>query len=215
VNEKPLFGLMLSLTLSLAACTGELNAQTQAAEKTKPADTYTPPKSFMLSIVGYNYTDRYIDSFSVNGRGGGNLDISKEGLGGGSAVCCVSWTEGSKLPLKVTVKWVAAYCMRRITNSANETRDWRESVWHIADIEFKGPVPESPRNFEVHFYPDGGIDVAITEKGSQNRLNLPSTPTGYIRPGVKLNDPKCPADYDNFRASMYPKRVDATLRSPK
>ena len=27
----------------------------------------------MLGITGYNYTDRYIDGFSVNGQGGTNM----------------------------------------------------------------------------------------------------------------------------------------------
>jgi len=36
----------------------------------------------MLGITGYNYTNRYIDGFSVNGQGGGNVLISEDHAGG-------------------------------------------------------------------------------------------------------------------------------------
>jgi Protein of unknown function (DUF3304) len=206
---------MLLLMLCLAACTGDLNAQTEAAEKPKPADTNVPRKSFMLSIVGYNYTDRYIDSFEVNGRGGGNLGLSSATAGGGKTACCVSWTEGSKLPLKVTVKWVASYCIRRETNSAGETNDWREPIWNVTDVEFDGPVPDNPRNFEVHIYKEGSIAVVMSEKRSPPQIILPYPPDGYVRPGVKLQDPKCPADYDRVRAYDNPTRIAAAARSQK
>jgi hypothetical protein len=213
VNEKSLSAAMLLLMLCLAACTGDLNAQTEAAEKTKPADAYVPRKSFMLSIVGYNYTDRYIDSFEVNGRSGGNLDISSETDGGGKSACCVSWTEGSKLPLKVTVKWVGSYCMKKETNSVGEVNDFREPIWNVAEVEFNGPVPENPRNFEVHIYRQGRIAIGMSEKRSPPQVILAYPPNGYIRPGVKLQDPKCPADYDRVRAYDNPKSVEATGRS--
>jgi hypothetical protein len=49
------------------------------------------PRHHALAIVGYNYTERYIDSFHVNGQGGGNLYVSGPTAGGGSSACCVSW----------------------------------------------------------------------------------------------------------------------------
>ncbi|MBB5189387.1 hypothetical protein HNQ50_000097 [Silvimonas terrae] len=53
------------LTLLLAA------ALSQSACAT-PADTPPQPKTwFSLGLIAYNYTDRYIDTYSVNGAGGG------------------------------------------------------------------------------------------------------------------------------------------------
>ena len=33
-------------------------------------------ESVSLTLHGYNYTNRYIDSYSINGQGGGNLFLS-------------------------------------------------------------------------------------------------------------------------------------------
>jgi hypothetical protein len=54
------------LCIWLAACN---YSSDPAAEALKPN-----PKRASLTIYGYNYTDLYIDSFSVNGNGGGNLE---------------------------------------------------------------------------------------------------------------------------------------------
>ncbi len=171
-----------------------------------------PSRSHSLAIVAYNYTDRYMDSFEVNGQGGGNLDISKEFSGGGKTACCVRWTDGSTLPKKVTVKWVASYCVRHDVTSDGEKFRRRESLWKIADVFFNGPVPSNPQNFEVHFYRDGHIELAMSEDYSPPRLKLPSPPNGYVRPGVVVNDPPCPKGYDSLAAYNNPERVDATTK---
>ena len=41
------------------------------------------PKRYSVVPYGYNYTDNYISSFSVNGAGGGNLEVSIPTAGGG------------------------------------------------------------------------------------------------------------------------------------
>jgi hypothetical protein len=193
----------------LSGCAPNSNASAPAVPE-QPGGTIpqSHSKRYSLAIVGYNYTDRYIDTFEVNGQGGGNLDISNDVSGGGSNVCCVSWLEGSKLPRKVTIKWVAGYCMQRRTNSAGETKDWREPLLKIADVDFSGPVPPNPKNFEVHFFPDGRIELALTESRSLPRLKLPSQPNGYVRPGVVVNDPPCAPGYDRLSAFRNPARVD-------
>ena len=172
-------------------------------------------RTHALAIVAYNYTDRYMDSFEVNGQGGGNLRISNEGAGGGSQVCCVRWTDRSALPKKVTVKWVASYCVQRLSNSDGETKNWRQSLWKIADLQFNGPVPANPQNFEVHFYRDGHIELAMSEDYSLPRLKLPSPPNGYVRPGVVVNDQPCPDGFESLAAYNNPERVDATQGVPR
>lgn len=193
----------------LAAC----NSGGTSAQATQTGNTPSSPKrSHSLAIIAYNYTDRYMDSFEVNGQGGGNVRISNEGAGGGSQVCCVRWTDGSTLPKKVTVKWVGGYCIRHDKTSDGEEFRRRESLWKIADLQFNGPVPANPRNFEVHFYRDGHIELAMSEDYSPPRLMLPSPPNGYARPGVVVNDPPCPEGYDSVAAYDHPERVDATAK---
>jgi hypothetical protein len=53
-----------------------------------------------VSIVGYNHTDKYIHSFTVNGGSAGNLFAHS---GGGSIVCCIAILENWKPGLKAKI----------------------------------------------------------------------------------------------------------------
>lgn len=55
---------------------------TSAVEPAKPGG----PRYVSLTIEGYNYTDDYIDQFTVNGQGGGNLYLSTPTSGGGGGL---------------------------------------------------------------------------------------------------------------------------------
>jgi hypothetical protein len=112
-------------------------------------------KPAMLEIQGFNYTDLYIDTFEVNGRSGGNLLVSDTLSGGGGGVCCVTWSPDTPLPVRLTISWT------RENNRRCEQ-----------DIEFKGPVPPSPRHLGIHFYPDGHIEAEITQDYPEVRLSL-------------------------------------------
>jgi hypothetical protein len=65
-----------------------------------------------LTITGFNYTSRYIDEFSVNGQGGGNLYVSGPTSGGGGSICCVSYVKGAAAP-RIIVRWQSGGCMYR------------------------------------------------------------------------------------------------------
>lgn len=127
------------------------------------ADAQTPQsalglgeaKTVGLEINGFNYTDLYIDSFEVNGNGGGNLSVSSRTGGGGGGMCCYSWYPGTPLPKKVKVKW---------------TRDRKR--WCETQAVLSGPVPAKPGHFGVHFFPDGHIEVEITESYPEVKLAL-------------------------------------------
>jgi|SRR5882724_3752745 len=138
-------------------------------------------KHHALTIYGYNYTNRYIDQFYVDGQGGSNLYVSSPKSGGGGGVCCISWTDGTPLPQKVTVRWMNAGCKKKVTNSNGETSDYVVSFFKEQEVELNGPVPKSPGYFEVHIYPDSHIEVAITEAPSEPRLKLEKSRTvrGY------------------------------------
>jgi hypothetical protein len=145
----------LGLLLALAACK-ESDNQARPASVSAPAEeNRLPQKRVSLEINGFNYTDLYIDSFSVNRQGGGNLEVSTPTSGGGGSVCCVSFSPGSELPLRIKVEW---------------TRD--RTRWCEQEVLIKGPVPASPEHLGVHFFPDGHIEAEITEGYPTPKLRL-------------------------------------------
>jgi len=128
-----------------------------------------------LSILGYNYTGRYIHTFSVNGQGGGNL---YETSGGGSVVCCLSFRPDSKLPFDVEVEW-----------ELDDIRDFVNAKWipaveehHKSKATVNGPLPKGEAsNFEVHFMPDGSVQAYITDYKSSPFLLPDGKPNLDIR----------------------------------
>lgn len=113
------------------------------------------PKSYSVVAYGYNYTDLYIDSFEVDGAGGGNLAVSTPDSPGGGHTCCASVTSGLPLGTPFTIKW---------------TRDRKR--WCEQEVLLTKPIPIEPRYLEVHFYPDGKIDIEATQRASPPRLKL-------------------------------------------
>lgn len=116
----------------------------------------TPKGMKGLTIRGFNYTDTYIDSFAVNGAGGGNLEVSRNHAGGGGGTCCASIPDGSELPMTVEIAWKrdgdVPYCKQTVL--------------------LDGPVPNDPYAFDVHFYQDGTIQVAIAPFDVEARVKL-------------------------------------------
>jgi hypothetical protein len=108
-----------------------------------------------LAINGFNYTDLYIDSFAVDGQGGGNIFVSSPTSGGGGTVCCAGFSAGSTLPLSVRVKW---------------SRDRKR--WCEKEVQITGPIPASPDHLAVHFFPDGHIEAELTEDDPLVKLQL-------------------------------------------
>jgi Protein of unknown function (DUF3304) len=116
----------------------------------------TPKGMRGLTIVGYNYTDTYIDSFAVNGSGGGNLEVSEGVSGGGKGTCCAPIGDDMALPIKVEIAW----------KRDGDAPKCRQTV--LLD----GAVAKQPNNFEVHFFQDGTIQLAITDSLSPARVKL-------------------------------------------
>jgi hypothetical protein len=147
--------LLLGALSLLVACNP---SKTESKPSGKPAQAVETPvisRSVSLEINGFNYTDRYIDSFEVNGQGGGNLQVSTPTAGGGKSVCCVSFSPGTELPVKLNIKW---------------TRDRKR--WCEKEALLTGPVPANPRHLGVHFFPDGHIEAELTEEDPEVRLRL-------------------------------------------
>lgn len=116
----------------------------------------TPKGMKGLTIIGYNYTDTYIDNFAVNGAGAGNIEVSQAHTTYGGGACCASILDDTPLPLRVEVSW---------------KRDG-DAPWCKQTVLLDGPVPKEPNYFEVHFFQDGTIQVAITDYPSEARVKL-------------------------------------------
>ena len=112
-------------------------------------------RGYSVVAYGYNYTDTYIDSFEVDGAGGGNLEVSIPTAGGGKHTCCTTLFSGLPLGTEFTIKW---------------TRDRKR--WCEQTVPLTKPIPVEPRYLEVHFYPDGHIEIEATQQASPPRLKL-------------------------------------------
>ena len=149
-----------------------------------------------LLIQGYNYTDDYINSFTVDGQGGGNLYVSGPNSGGGGSACCASFSRGTALPIKLKVRWTGSYCMWQEPNPYPFGQRFyrrRMSLWQEAEALAVDLSEGKPRALEVHIFPDGHVEAAITQGYSRPRLVLPDDHRG-LRPGVLHTYPDCTDD---------------------
>jgi len=147
---------LLFVGLSMwVACSKPKAEEKPGAQPAQVEEAPVIPQPVSLTINGFNYTDLYIDSFEVNGQGGGNLFVSSPTSGGGKDVCCVSFSPGTKLPVELRIKW---------------TRDRKR--WCEKEALLTGPVPANPRYLGVHFFPDGHIEAEITERDPEPKLRL-------------------------------------------
>lgn len=105
-----------------------------------------------VSIVGYNHTEKYIHSFSVNDGGGGNAFAHS---GGGSFVCCVVVPSTWRPELKAKIRWM------------NEDDTWNEAI-----VDVPKYPPTNIGNLNVHFLRDGTVKVFVFN-GSLGFPNYP------------------------------------------
>ena len=119
----------------------------------------------MLGITGYNYTGRYIDRFSLNGQGGGNVLISEGLSGGGGTTCCIVWRPGTTLPVTMLVEWTYGEDQDLRTGQIYKPRET-----HRAEVELKGPAPQNPTVLAVHFYPDNTVQVEVAADYPEPRI---------------------------------------------
>ncbi|QIE24158.1 hypothetical protein SBC1_20510 [Caballeronia sp. SBC1] len=125
---------------------------------------------YMLGIMGYNYTDRAIADFAVNGAAGSNVELSTPTGGGGKMSCCVVLARNTKAPFWIDVEYqmdaLESYPPRKLIEPAGK--------YIKAKVQVKGPIPSDPSYLEVHFFPDQHIEVAISGQDgpSAPRLKL-------------------------------------------
>jgi hypothetical protein len=181
-SGKLWLGFLMALLLVVGAVVSR-------ASTVADATTAIPPGTRLnLTLIGYNYTNRYIDGFSANGQGGGNLYVSGPTSGGGSSVCCVRYVQGTAAR-DVIVRWQSGGCMFRASGVFTDgSTQLAHGFYRELKVKVDPRIPKSPEYFEVHFYPDGHVEAAITDSPSSPRLV-------YSKDRADRSDfPRCPND---------------------
>lgn len=124
-----------------------------------------------LTLTGYNYTNRHIDRFSVNANAGGNLHVSSPTGGGGGSMCCVRYLVGAK-PWQLRIRWQSDACVYTRTYSDGEQDEEIHYYFQERQIVLDKAIADRPNYLEVHFFPDGHVEAAVTEDSSPPRLRL-------------------------------------------
>ena len=109
-----------------------------------------------VTLVGYNYTERPIYTFSVNGGGGSNIFV---GGGGAKMSCCTEITVGQP----VEMKWLYD------TTEKQYLAGLREEKRSTTVIVPPPTVPEA-EYLEVHFYPDHRVELALVKFPGDRRI---------------------------------------------
>ena len=163
--ERTLTGMVLVVAFTGCATLGAVNSAPES--RVEPHIVSLP-----LSMHGYNYTNRYIGSFKVDSVGGGNVYVSGPHSGGGGTTCCASYTKGAG-PWKAKVSWQTGACRwgDRVQESG-ETLFSLHNYYKKVEVDVDPRIPPNPEHLEVHFYPDGSVQVALTEQESPPRLVL-------------------------------------------
>lgn len=128
-----------------------------------------------VDIVGFNYTDRVIDSFSVNEQGGGNVFLSTITSGGGKSVCCIRLPDAVRGLSKIRVRWQVDGCIY-LTKSRISEEIFKNifPYYKQAEIELNRPQESKLQHLEIHFYPDGSVKGKLTAELSLPQLSLDS-----------------------------------------
>jgi hypothetical protein len=152
--------------LSVTTASGCRAQQVDAASNGKPNDEYV-----ILDLVGYNYTDRNIDNYSVNGQGGGNVRLSSPTSGGSGIVCCVRLWNDTAGPMQVEIRWQVDGCKYIVRSSVSgHVQEIIHDFYKEAEVTVSRDRGIKPKRLEVHFYQDGSVQAALTENFSLPRV---------------------------------------------
>ena len=108
-----------------------------------------------LTLVGYNYTERPIYTFSVYGGGGSNIFV---GGGGASFSCCTEITVGQP----VEIKWVYSATEKQYLAGLRKEN-------YSTTVTVPPPTMPEADYLEVHFYPDHHVELALLKSPGDAR----------------------------------------------
>jgi len=165
--------LIISIILFLIATSFLFISRANAEQFSKDTTSENGAKSWEVDMVGFNYTNRVIDSYSVNNEGAGNVLLSSRTSGGGKSVCCVTISHLKSGIPRIRVRWQVDGCTY-LTRSriSGEVFENVFPYYKQADIALPVPKNSRPQHLEVHFYPDGSVQAQLTASLSLPRISL-------------------------------------------
>ncbi len=126
-----------------------------------------------LDMIAYNYTNHHIEDYEVNNRNGGIVRVSSPTSGGSGSVCCINLSPGESGAIFVQVRWQVDGCSYTekdpITGSTEVLHHY---LYKEKFVKVARPAAGKANHLETHFYPDGSVQVQITEEMSLPRLKL-------------------------------------------
>ena len=108
-----------------------------------------------VTVIGYNYTERPIYTFSVNGGGGSNIFV---GGGGAKMSCCTEITVGQP----VEIKWVYSATEKQYLAGLRKEN-------YSTTVTVPPPTMPEADYLEVHFYPDHHVELALLKSPGDAR----------------------------------------------
>lgn len=143
---------------------------------------------WLLGLVGYNYTDREIEDYSIDGVGGGHIRKSSPTSGGGGTTCCVRLLKELNGTIQVKVRWQVDGCRYLIKDLDGNSEAARHFFYREEEVSVTIPPGKTIAYLETHFYPNGRPQVRLTEYSS-----LPALALDKKRPDRSLF-PRCKDD---------------------
>ena len=110
-----------------------------------------------VTVIGYNYTERPIYTFSVNGVGASNL-FAKQKYGGGKDSCCTDITVGQP----VEIKWVYSATEKQYLAGLRKEN-------YSTTVTVPPPTMPEAEYLEVHFYPDHHVELVLVKSPGNAR----------------------------------------------
>lgn len=164
-NQKEIRNLVFMVSFASFSA-GSAQAEQSARERLKE-------KYFLLGLVGYNYTDRHISDYTVDGAGGADISLSSPTGGGSGITCCIKLAKKYVVPPRVKVRWQYDGCIYLMKNDrTGATARVRHYYYKEAEVDLQRADSGTPGYIETHFYPDGTVHVRSTDNFSSPELNL-------------------------------------------
>lgn len=144
---------------------------------------------FVLGLIAYNYTDRLIEEYTVDGSGGGDVRLSSPTSGGSGVMCCARLSKDRKERILVTVRWQFDGCSYKTEIPGGKIWERRKFHYKEAKVYLKPSLSKESAYLETHFYADGSVKVKVTDEISLPELKLDEDRADFSKfPKCENND---------------------------